>query len=72
MINREFEPGGPAKFQVKDLRNAIKASEQLNLDLPLTKLIHKLFSDMINNGKENMDHSGLLTHLEEINNISTP
>ena len=72
MINREFEPGGPAKFQVKDLRNAIKASEQLDLDLPLTKLIHKLFSDMIRNGKENMDHSGLLTHLEEINNITTP
>ena len=72
MINREFEPGGPAKFQVKDLRNAIKASEQLDLDLPLTKLIHKLFSDMISNGKENMDHSGLLIHLEEINNITTP
>ena len=72
MINREFEPGGPAKFQVKDLRNAIKASEQLDLDLPLTKLIHKLFSDMIRNGKENMDHSGLLIHLEEINNITTP
>ena len=72
MINREFEPGGPAKFQVKDLRNAIKASEQLDLDLPLTKLIHKLFSDMISNGKENMDHSGLLTHLEEINNITSP
>ncbi len=72
MIDRAFEPGGPAKFQVKDLRNAIKASEQLDLNLPITKLIHKLFRDMVDSGKPDMDHSGLLTHLEEINNISNP
>jgi len=70
MVERAFEPGGPAKFQVKDLRNALKAAEQLGLDLPITKLIHKLFNDMVNSGKADMDHSGLLTHLEELNNIS--
>ena len=70
MIDRAFEPGGAAKFQVKDLRNAIKASEQLDLNLPITKLIHKLFNEMVDSGKPDMDHSGLLTHLEEINNIS--
>ena len=70
MVDRTFEPGGPAKFQVKDLRNALKAAEQLGLDLPITKLIHKLFDDMVNSGKADMDHSGLLTHLEELNKIS--
>ena len=70
MVERAFEPGGPAKFQVKDLRNALKAAEQLGLNLPITKLIHKLFDDMVNSGKADMDHSGLLTHLEELNNIS--
>ena len=70
MVERAFEPGGTAKFQVKDLRNALKAAEQLGLDLPITKLIHKLFSDMVNSGKADMDHSGLLTHLEELNNIT--
>ena len=70
MVERAFEPGGPAKFQVKDLRNALKAAEQLGLDLPITKLIHKLFDDMVNSGKADMDHSGLLTHLEELNKIS--
>ena len=69
MVERAFEPGGPAKFQVKDLRNALKAAEQLGLDLPITKLIHKLFDDMVNSGKADMDHSGLLTHLEELNGI---
>lgn len=70
MVERAFEPGGPAKFQVKDLRNALKAAEQLGLDLPITKLIHKLFDDMVNSGKADMDHSGLLTHLEELNGIT--
>ena len=72
MVDRAFEPRGAAKFQVKDLRNAIKASEQLDLNLPITKLVHKLFSDMVDRGKADMDHSGLLTHLEEINNIPIP
>ena len=70
MVDRTFEPGGPAKFQVKDLRNALKAAGQLGLDLPITKLIHKLFDGMVNSGKADMDHSGLLTHLEELNKIS--
>ena len=29
MVNRDFEPGGPAKFQVKDLVNALRAAERL-------------------------------------------
>ncbi|MDP7049173.1 MAG: NAD(P)-dependent oxidoreductase [Verrucomicrobiota bacterium] len=70
MVERTFEPGGPAKFQVKDLQNALKTADQLGLDLPITKLIHKLFDGMVNSGKADMDHSGLLTHLEELNNIS--
>ena len=70
MVERAFEPGGPAKLQVKDLRNALKAAEQLGLNLPITQLIHKLFDDMVNSGKADMDHSGLLTHLEDLNNIT--
>jgi 2-hydroxy-3-oxopropionate reductase len=72
MVERTFVPGGPAKFQVKDLRNALKAAEQLGLDLPITKLIHNLFDDMVNSGKADMDHSGLLTHLEKLNGITFP
>ena len=70
MINRAFEPGGPAKFQLKDLRNALSAAERLGLDLPITKLLHKLFDAMVQSGKGDMDHSGLLTHLEALNNIT--
>ena len=71
MVERDFEPGGPAKFQLKDLRNALFAADRLELDLPITKLLHNLFDAMVQSGKGDMDHSGLLTHLEEVNNITS-
>ena len=70
MVDRAFEPGGPARFQLKDLHNALSAAERLGLDLPITRLLHGLFDDMVQSGKGDMDHSGLLTHLEALNNIT--
>jgi len=70
MVDRAFEPGGPAKFQLKDLHNALSAADRLDLKLPITKLLHGLFDAMVQSGKGDMDHSGLLTHLEALNNIT--
>ena len=70
MVNRDFEPGGPAKFQVKDLVNALRAAERLGLDLPITKLLHRLFEDMVQSGGAELDHAGLLGHLETITSFS--
>ena len=70
MVDRAFEPGGPARFQLKDLHNALSAADRLGLDLPITRLLHGLFNDMVQSGKGDMDHSGLLTHLEALNNIT--
>lgn len=66
MVARNFEPCGPAKFQVK---NALNAAERLGLNLPITKLLHDLFEAMVQSGKGGMDHSDLLTHLEAVNGI---
>jgi len=71
MVERNFEPGGPAKFQVKDLKNALAAAERLGLELPITRLVNELFTAMVESGKGDMDHSGLLTHLEAINHIES-
>jgi len=70
MVERNFEPGGPAKFQVKDLKNALAAAERLGLDLPITRLVNDLFIAMVESGKGDLDHSGLLTHLEAVNGIA--
>lgn len=66
MVERNFEPGGPAKFQLKDLNNALKAAKRHNLNLPITNLLQNLYDAMISSGSGDLDHSALLTHLEAI------
>ena len=70
MVDRAFESGGPAKFQLKDLHNALRAADRLGLELPITKLLHGLSDAMVQGGKGDMDHSGLLTHLEALINVT--
>lgn len=67
MVTRNFVPGGPSKFQLKDL-DAVKAmTDQLSLNLPLTEQVRQEFSDFVAAGGGDTDHSGLLLHLEAMN-----
>jgi 2-hydroxy-3-oxopropionate reductase len=66
MVERNFQPGGPAKFQLKDLNNALNAANTHNLDLPITRLLQQLYDAMISAGGGELDHSALLTHLEKM------
>jgi 2-hydroxy-3-oxopropionate reductase len=43
-------------------------AEQLSLDLPLTAQVRQEFADFVNDGGADIDHSGLLIHLEKLNN----
>ncbi len=72
MVERDFEPGGPAKFQTKDLRNALAAAKEADLDLPVTRLLHELFADMTSGPLAESDHSALLVHLEQHNGLAAP
>ena len=67
MVTRNFVPGGPSKFQLKDL-DAVKAMADLfSLNLPLSEQVRKEFSDFVAAGGGDTDHSGLLLHLEAMN-----
>ncbi|WP_312947125.1 NAD(P)-dependent oxidoreductase [Agrobacterium sp.] len=68
MVKRNFVPGGPSKFQLKDLNGVMAMAEQLSLDLPLTAQVRQEFADFVNDGGADIDHSGLLIHLEKLNN----
>jgi 2-hydroxy-3-oxopropionate reductase len=64
MIEQNFEPGGTVKNQIKDLNAALEVAARLKLELPLTKRVHGLFSDLAANGGEMLDHSALYLQLE--------
>ena len=59
MINGDFKPGGPAKYQLKDLRAALADAEANGLQMPCANTAAALFADMIESGMGEKDHSAL-------------
>lgn len=70
MTTRNFVPGGPSKFQVKDLDNLLGEAKALGLDMPVSQHIQDRFkrfcSDL--NGAD-LDHSGLYLELRDHNDM---
>jgi 2-hydroxy-3-oxopropionate reductase len=67
MIERNFEAGGTARNQLKDLDTVLAAAQNLSLHLPLTEAVRAEFAEFVENGGGEQDHSGLLQHLEDKN-----
>jgi 2-hydroxy-3-oxopropionate reductase len=64
MIEGNFTPGGTVKNQIKDLNAVLEVAAKLKLELPLTKRVHGLFTDLAAGGGEMLDHSALYLQLE--------
>ncbi|MCG7599913.1 NAD(P)-dependent oxidoreductase [Halomonas sp. McH1-25] len=67
MLDGDFQPGGPAKWQHKDTSTAMALSDSLQLDLPVTRLVDALFQAMVEHGDGDLDHSGLIRELRRRN-----
>ena len=70
MIERNFVPGGASANQLKDLEAVMAMAGELSLTLPLTEEVRQQFFDFVNAGGSEKDHSGLLLHLENLNQKS--
>jgi 3-hydroxyisobutyrate dehydrogenase-like beta-hydroxyacid dehydrogenase len=69
MIENDFKPGGPAKWQLKDTHTAVALAKSMGLSLPVISLVDSLFQDMIANGDGDLDHSALIRELRRRNNL---
>ena len=67
MIARDFAPGGPSRLHLKDLDAVAALSDSADLTLPLTEAVHAAFRDFVRQGHGDTDHSGILLHLEGLN-----
>ncbi|MHC5232173.1 NAD(P)-dependent oxidoreductase [Brucella sp. LJL56] len=67
MIDRNFEPGGTSRIQLKDLNSILKTADDLSLNLPLTEAVRDAFAAFVEEGGGEKDHSALLLHLEKLN-----
>lgn len=72
MIENDFKPGGPAKWQLKDTHTAVALGKSMGLTLPLVSLVDTLFEDMIAHGDGDLDHSALIRELRRRNGLPLP
>jgi 2-hydroxy-3-oxopropionate reductase len=64
MVERNFVPGGPAEYQLKDMRTAQAYAEKLGLHLSLLDNMIAIFSDMIAHEGNGLDVAGVLLEVE--------
>jgi 2-hydroxy-3-oxopropionate reductase len=67
MIEGDFAPGGPAKYQIEDTAAAQTLARDLGLRLPMLDLAHDLFSSLVDGGGGELDHSALILELRRQN-----
>ncbi len=66
IIKGEFEPGFRSKFHYKDLNIIMDFARRLNVPLPASALAHELFSALLASGRGDLDHSAVITVLEDL------
>jgi len=66
MLAHDFTPGGRVRFHHKDLGFALEAARRYGVSLPVTALVDQMFASLEVNGHGDLDHSALLTYLEDL------
>lgn len=72
MIKEKFEPGAYLKYHLKDLNLALATAESHGLTLPFTSQAREILKMACALGREEIDHSGLMTVIETMNGIEVP
>ncbi len=66
MVERMFEPGGPARVQLKDVDQALELAGQVGLETPTLTNNQKLWQKMIDHGWGDLDQAGIIRVIEEL------
>ena len=68
MVDQNFEPGGRATYQLKDIREARDLMKELGLELPMLDRNFSLWEEMVEKGEMgNLDHSGIFQFYQNAN-----
>jgi 2-hydroxy-3-oxopropionate reductase len=65
MVKHEFAPGFRIRLHRKDLNIALNAGREEGVPLAVTALVSQLFAAAAANGRDDLDHSALLTVIED-------
>jgi 2-hydroxy-3-oxopropionate reductase len=70
MVKHEFAPGFRIKLHRKDLNIALNAGREEGVPLAVTALVSQLFQAASAKGRDDLDHSALLTVVEDAAGLS--
>ena len=68
VVERNFKPGFKIVLHQKDLKNALEAASSLGLTLPVTSQVKGYVDALVDKGKGENDHGGIVQELEAQNN----
>jgi 2-hydroxy-3-oxopropionate reductase len=66
MLNHNFTPGFRIRLHHKDLGIALATGRAFGVPLPVTALVDQMLGSLEIDGRGELDHSALLTHLEDL------
>ena len=66
LIKGDFSPGFKSAFHFKDLNIILKTATDYGVPLPATSVVHSLFNAMISLDRGDLDHSGIITVIEDL------
>lgn len=66
VIRRIFDPGFKSELHYKDLNIIMDAADAFKVPLPVTSEIHELYKTMVVKGRGKMDHSAVITVIEDL------
>jgi len=70
MIAGRFQPGFRVNLHRKDLGIIMETGKEYGVALPVTALVSQLFDAVAANGGGDLDHSALITAIEQLSNYS--
>lgn len=70
IIKGDFQPGFKGRLHYKDLNIVMQTANDYGVPLPVTSVVHELFAAMLAAGRGELDHSGIITVLEDLAGIT--
>ena len=65
MIKRDFKARGKNSTHLKDMQNILELSKKSNIELPLSRVIKKMFKNLCDRNLSNYDHSSLYKEISK-------
>ncbi len=66
MLAHDFTPGGRIRTHHKDLGIVLELGRRYGVSLPVTALVDQMFASLEIRGRGELDHTALLTYLEDL------